>query len=245
MGYIYICITQKTYYSWNIFGFSDPSQRVGVGGDDDEEEKKEDVKFGDNEELLKMADKLSVNIMRNGYNRVFKGFHPLFYKRMCLVLTTFGCDNPNDECWWIKNYGNKENILIISLIDSIDCLQFWSKTDDRSKWKWGLLHEVEIFHPVSAKLGPKPFNSDVHPLRGSYHTLCMCRPNCEGIVENPLKVIRASVPTWRQNIDLSDWNKSRCILTMGTSGQCASPYYQNQLKLFVDCEYIPMLWIKK
>eukprot|EP01083_Nonionella_stella_P079988 219567_1 len=202
-------------------------------------EKGEDVM---DEEILKRAEKMSMNITRNVYNRAFVGVTSWFYKKTGPVLTMLSCETANEDCWWIRNYGNRENLLIMSLIDTVDCIQFWSKTEDKSKWTWGTLHEVEIFHPASAKLGPEPFNSKVYPLRGGHHTLNMCRPNYEGIVENPLKAIRSSLPTWRQLIDCSDWSKSKCLLPMGISGQVASPYYQNQLKMFVDCEYIPMLW---
>ena len=236
-------LTRRVVIAGIYLGLSDPSQRQNK--DDDKEDEEEKVKISDNQEILKSVKTLSANIMRNTYNRVFSGMTAFFYKRLAPSLTMFGCDNANEECWWIKNYGNRENLLLISLIDAIDCLEFWSGTNDRSQWKWGGLHEVEIFHPVSAKLGPQPFNSNKYPLRGGQYTLCMTRPNFEGIVENPLKTIRASVASWRQCIDCNDWNKSKCILPMGTSGNVSSPYYQNQLKPFVECKYIPMLWDKE
>ena len=226
-------------------GFSDrkdPTQR--------ENEKKEDEDDGDiavNEETLKMAEKMSETLMTTLYNKVFGGttaFLLNYNGILSPAFTMFGCDTAEADCWWIRNYGSRENVVVMSLIDALDCIAFWSETEDRKQWKWGSLHQLEAFHPVSAKLGPKPFNSESYPVAGSQHSLCMFKGNREGVVENPLKGIRASCPVWRQVIDCSDWSKCKCVLPMGTSAQMASPYYQNQLKLLVDGEYIPMLWGK-
>ena len=211
---------------------------------DDDEKKEEEENILTDAERLKIAEKLSDNIMRNVYNRIFCGLTAFFYKRIGPVLTMFCSENSKKECWWIQNYGNRENLFIMSLIDAIDCIQFWSKTKDRSQWKWGSLHQIEVAHPLSVKLGPKPFNSVNYPVMGGHHCLNMNRPNFESIVENPLKVTKSGTSVWRHVIDCSDWTTAKCILPMGTSGQVSSPYYQNQLKKWADCEYIPMLWNK-
>eukprot|EP01084_Bolivina_argentea_P284504 487636_1 len=220
-------------------GYADPTQR---GVDDEKQEEKVDIS---DEELLKITAQMSQNIMRNIYNRVFGQLTAFCYKKFGPAVTILSCDSKDEECWWINNCGNRENLLIMTLIDAIDCIEYWTKTNDKSKWNWGALHQIEIAHPMSAKLGPKPFNSECYSVRGTHYTLNMCRPNYDGIIENPFKVTKSGTAVWRQIIDCSDWSKSKCVLPMGTSGQVASPYYQNQLKLLVDCEYIPMLWNKE
>ena len=102
---------------------------------DDDEKKEEEEKILSDAERLKIAEKLSDNIMRNVYNRIFCGLTAFFYKRIGPVLTMFCSENAKKECWWIQNYGNRENLFIMSLIDAIDCIQFWSKSKDRSQWK--------------------------------------------------------------------------------------------------------------
>eukprot|EP01083_Nonionella_stella_P171335 585063_1 len=196
-------------------------------------------------EVLELSTKLSENLLRNSYNKTFAGLTAFIYKRFGVAITMLSSED--ESCWWIANYGNRENILIMALIDAVDCIEFWSQTKDRSKWNWGSLHEIEIFHPMSAKLGSKPFNSSVYPVSGGHHTLNMFRPNYNAFatLKNPFKVTQSGIPVWRQIIDCGNWSNSKCVLAMGISGQVSSPYYQNLLKLLVQNEYIPMLWTKQ
>ncbi len=50
-----------------------------------------------------------------------------------------------------------------------------------------------------------------------------------------------SVPR-RAVYDLSDWSKCECVLPLGTSGQVASPFYDNMFEVWLKDEYVPMLW---
>ena len=216
-------------------GFSDSSQRTS--GDEKVEEL---VTINDDEETLRMAVKLSENIMLQAYNWSFCGAPRFYYKRVGPMLSMLGCDVAEEDCWWIRNYGSRENLVTISLIDAVDCIAFWSKTEDRSKWELGSLHQIEAQHPVSAKLGPKPFNSKTYPVGGSQSTLQMFCPRQSRITEDPMNVGGAVV--YRHIIDCDDWKKSKWVLPPGASGELASPFYQNQLTTFVEGQYIPMLW---
>merc|ERR1712130_855254 len=109
------------------------------------------------------------------------------------MLTMLDFDSAEEDCWWIDNYQSRENLVILSLIDAVDCIAYWSKTEDRSRWKWGSLHHIQGQHPVSAKLGPKPFNSESHPIGGSQNTLMMFCARNSRIKEDPLTASGAVV----------------------------------------------------
>jgi penicillin amidase len=51
--------------------------------------------------------------------------------------------------------------------------------------------------------------------------------------------------SFRQIIDLSDWEKSVCVLTSGQSGHFLSPAYDDQIPLWLDGKYRPMLFSKE
>jgi len=52
-------------------------------------------------------------------------------------------------------------------------------------------------------------------------------------------------PSFRQIIDLSDFDNSMSILPPGQSGNLVSPNAKDQFELWLKGEYKPMLWKKE
>lgn len=50
----------------------------------------------------------------------------------------------------------------------------------------------------------------------------------------------SAVSSYRQIIDLSDFDRSLSIITSGNSGNPASPYYRDQAEMWLTGEYHPM-----
>jgi penicillin amidase len=48
--------------------------------------------------------------------------------------------------------------------------------------------------------------------------------------------------SYRQIIDLSDWDKSVCVLSSGQSGHFMSRFYDNQVPLWIGGEFHPMIF---
>jgi len=55
----------------------------------------------------------------------------------------------------------------------------------------------------------------------------------------------AWAPSFRQIVDLGNWDNSVAIHPPGQSGQLASPHYDDALHPWLDGEYHPMLWSRE
>jgi len=105
--------------------------------------------------------------------------------------------------------------------------------DDETKWAWGRLHQSHFEHPLATNaerrllfnLGPRA--------RGGDGTT----PNATG--SGPWQTHGAS---FREVIDVGDWDRSTTINVPGESGQPGSPYYDNLYPLWAEGKYHPMLF---
>ncbi len=52
----------------------------------------------------------------------------------------------------------------------------------------------------------------------------------------------AITPTYRQIIDLGDWERSVAVNSTGQSGQVGSRHYADMVELWRTGSYHPMLW---
>lgn len=103
-------------------------------------------------------------------------------------------------------------------------------------WRWGEVHQTNPRHPLSGlypdwsrHLDPSrlPMHGDADtPLQGGYSP------------GTPFDVTLLSVV--RYVFDTSDWDQSKWILPLGTSGHPGSPYYTDQASHWSDGKLIPM-----
>ena len=103
-------------------------------------------------------------------------------------------------------------------------------------WKWGKLHTTNHAHPLSSEfdkysdiLNPKRVAASGDgdtPLAGSY--------------DKNFKVSAASVNRYAH--DPNNWENSRWIVPLGSSGNPGSKHYFDQLELWANGETIPQLW---
>lgn len=110
--------------------------------------------------------------------------------------------------------------------------------DDVSAWRWGDLHHIQFEHALAPFLSADraddlatarwPVGGDndtVH--RMSYRT-------------SDFRV--TSGASYRQVIDLADWDRSLAINVPGQSSDPESPYYDNLLEAWSKGEYFPMVF---
>ena len=105
-----------------------------------------------------------------------------------------------------------------------------------SDWKWGELHTTNHEHPLSSEfaeyaqtLNPKKVQASGDgdtPLAGSY--------------DKNFNVIAASVNRYAH--DPNNWENSRWIVPLGSSGNPGSEHYYDQLDLWSNGETIPQMW---
>jgi len=109
---------------------------------------------------------------------------------------------------------------------------------DPQQWQWGKLHVVNFHHALDQQPGAKNL-FDLGPVArpGDEYTV-----NATGMGDSWEQRSGAS---YRQIIDLGDWDRSRVINTPGQSGQPGSPHYSDLLSLWDAGRYIPLLYSRK
>jgi penicillin amidase len=110
--------------------------------------------------------------------------------------------------------------------------------DEVSRWQWGRLHKQRFRHPLGEVRGlDRVFNRGPAAIGGDWNTVWQAGYSpYHGYDAN------AFSPSWRQIIDLSDFNRSQAVLPTGQSGHPGSPHYQDMIGMWQRGEYHPMPW---
>ena len=105
---------------------------------------------------------------------------------------------------------------------------------DSQKWSWGQMHYMLFRHPLDHAPGPAQF-AGLGPIRrsGDGETV-----GATGFFGDSFEQVGGA--SYREILDLSDWDKSVAINTPGQSGQPGSPHYSDLLPLWSDGEYFPL-----
>jgi len=109
--------------------------------------------------------------------------------------------------------------------------------DDPSKWRWGKLHVAPFTHPLSTTAE-----------RRAVFDLPSAERGGDGNT-----VLATSGPGFRQNhgasfreiLDVSDWDRSMATNAPGQSGQPGSKHYGDLLSLWAQGKYFPLLYSKQ
>ena len=109
---------------------------------------------------------------------------------------------------------------------------------DASQWSWGKLHVVHFRHALDQQPGAKDL-LDLGPLArpGDEYTT-----NATGMRDSWEQISGAS---YRQILDLNNWDRSWVINTPGQSGQPGSPHYSDLMQLWDVGRYFPLLYSRK
>lgn len=104
------------------------------------------------------------------------------------------------------------------------------------EWRWGRLHQVHFRHPLTTAMPPLDELLSAGPFEAPGGDDTVNRG-----VSNPGEdYAESAVSSYRQIIDLSDFDRSLSIITSGNSGNPASPYYRDQAEMWLTGEYHPM-----
>jgi penicillin amidase len=96
-----------------------------------------------------------------------------------------------------------------------------SQGADWSGWRWGRMHTRAFPHPLVAA-----FSLPTIERRGGSGT------------------VAADGASYREILDVADWDRSIVTNVPGQSGQPESPFYSNLLQLFADDVYFPLVYSK-
>ncbi|MGH2718614.1 MAG: penicillin acylase family protein, partial [Actinomycetota bacterium] len=106
---------------------------------------------------------------------------------------------------------------------------------DMATWRWGRIHRATF----AGQLGMVPgleelLTAGVVEMGGNEQTVC------QSLHEPDLGYKVSIVPSWRQILDLSDWDASVGSLPGGQSENPASPHYNDLLAIWGAGEYHPL-----
>jgi penicillin amidase len=110
---------------------------------------------------------------------------------------------------------------------------------DPAKWSWGELHKVRFRHPLdqtpdaAAILDPGPV---ARP--GDEYTV-----NATGFPAESFDQVSGA--SYREILDLADWDHSVAVNVPGQSGQPGSPHYSDLLPLWSEGKYFPLVYSRE
>jgi penicillin amidase len=110
---------------------------------------------------------------------------------------------------------------------------------DRSRWTWGRLHVMEFVHPIG-RISALAwiFNATAPPTGGDIFTV-----NNGGFDRKTYR--QTVVASYRQILDLSDWDRSVSIHTTGQSGLPFHRHYRDFVPMWATGQYHPMLFSRQ
>ncbi|MGQ9840610.1 MAG: penicillin acylase family protein [Anaerolineae bacterium] len=108
---------------------------------------------------------------------------------------------------------------------------------DMAQWRWGNIHRTQFPH--------NPF-SQVEPLKRFFHRSIKTGGDMFTVNPSPYKLAARYdanwVPSYRQIVDLADWENSRFMHTTGQSGHPLSDHYADLIPRWRAVTYVPMHW---
>jgi penicillin amidase len=107
-----------------------------------------------------------------------------------------------------------------------------------SAWQWGRLHRQHFRHPMGqVKPLDRLFDRRSVPVGGDANTVWQAAYSPYHGYD-----LNSFTASWRQIIDLADFNRSQAVLPSGQSGHPGSRHYGDMTGMWSRGEYHPMLW---
>jgi len=108
---------------------------------------------------------------------------------------------------------------------------------DMKKWRWGDLHFAEFKHTLSTDDARREVFDLKSVARGGDSNTVNATAGA--------RFIQRSGASFREILDLSDWDNSVAINVPGQSGQPGSPHYGDLLPLWAEGKYFPLLYSRE
>jgi penicillin amidase len=138
-----------------------------------------------------------------------------------------------DDIGTIDRRETREDVYVLAARDAMERLE--RDHGDADDWNWSAIHAASFTHPVSAGGWPLRWLFDRGPseLVGDGTTVMR-------VSFNRLRPFGAwELPSWRQVLDVGNWDESRVVLPTGQSGHPLSPHYFDQNDMWRRGEYRP------
>ncbi|MFP4081436.1 MAG: penicillin acylase family protein [Candidatus Aminicenantes bacterium] len=195
-----------------------------------------DLSFGSGKEPALYAvfmNFLHEQVFKDELREDFEKFDLFFRRKQAGLLRLLS--RPSSSWFDIKGTESvevREDILRISLEKAYQWLE--REYGAPENWDWTELHSLYFKHTLGQGPFSLLFNRGPYPVDGYYFTI-----RASYSIKSYQVTHGAS---FRQIIDLSDFRNSVCVLTSGQSGHFWSRFYDNQIPLWLEGRYHPMLY---
>lgn len=127
--------------------------------------------------------------------------------------------------------GGKGDRLVLAALDSASATIARRAGSDSSTTTWGSVHVVELKHPIAAAFDLPPL-----PRSGDANTV---------MATGGANLRQTAGASYREIIDLGNFDNSVAINVPGQSAQPESPHYADLLKPWANGEYFPLVFSRK
>ncbi|MBO0724158.1 MAG: penicillin acylase family protein [Blastocatellia bacterium] len=156
---------------------------------------------------------------------------------LSLLKTIDALKNPSPQWFGEEDTrGARDAALLTSLEEAVKEAreQFG---DDPSKWRWGKLHVAPFTHPLSTDDERRAlFNLPSVERGGDANTV---------LATGGPGFRQSHGASFREILDVSDWDRSMATNVPGQSGQPGSKHYGDLLQLWAEGKYFPLLYSEK
>ncbi len=140
--------------------------------------------------------------------------------------------------------GLPHKVLASALKDAVSTLEDTLGKDPEG-WSWGGLHAAELRHPLGAvRVLQSLLNRGSFPIGGDANTVRHAafgqgKSDDRG---HPRFGPVARGPNYRFVVDTGNWDNAWSVVAPGQSGHPASPHYDDELNLWLEVRYRPMVY---
>jgi penicillin amidase len=151
----------------------------------------------------------------------------------------------NPEAFWVGGDGadneSARNQLVSKALEQAVAELTERFGEDNVEWRWGRLHQILLQHPLSVAMPPLGDLLSLGPVEspGSDDTVN------RGAFSPEEGYMHHTISSYRQIIDLGDFDNSLSVITTGNSGNPSSPHYRDQFEMWLKGDYHPMLFSRK
>jgi penicillin amidase len=164
----------------------------------------------------------------------FQSFNSLFRRKKAGLLRILS--DPLSP-WFDKKETpeaeTREEIIKMSLERAYEWLE--KNYGPSDNWDWMKINSFTFRHALGSVPLFKFFNRGPYPMNGDSFTVRVISSSRNGNL----------AVSYRQIIDLADFKNSVCVLSSGQSGHFKSRFYDDQIPLWIQGEYHPMLFDPK
>jgi penicillin amidase len=135
----------------------------------------------------------------------------------------------------------RDALLAEGLAAVPQAMQALTGSKEISDWTWGKLHTAHFDHPL-IYVWPLQLLFDIAPVPTDGDVSTVNTGGDGGFTARDPDYNQYLVAAMRQIVDLSDFDTSSWIITVGQSGQPWSDHYADQVPLWQKGAYIPMFY---